>query len=143
MSETLDEVRAYADKAWSLFNKERDLAARLAWETTSSAPDGSRLVSAQVAGQAAPHALRLFTSGYPLVLGAAGDQRPQFDYSVLGRVACVWRKSGVWIELWIPDTATPAAALPVPAPAVESSRYLLGGRLPFTRNRRPKPEPAA
>lgn len=154
MSEpTLDDVRDYAGKAWQLFTRERNLNASLDWADT---PDGGdeRMVSARVCGQGAAYALQRFTADYHVALGAPGDQRPQFDYTDPARVACVWRKSGVWIELWVsteqamerkpappPRVFQAATSEPVvSAPADNRSPFSrASGRLPFTRRTRKAP----
>jgi hypothetical protein len=145
---TLGDVRDYAQQAWTLFTRERNLTATLTWSEETGTPDGGPLVSAQVGGQGAAHALQRFTSSYHVVLGAYGDQRPQFDYTDPGRVVCFWRKSGVWIELWAPagsvETPEPAVA-PEPVQAasapsltesVASALRGLGDRLPTTRRKK-------
>ncbi|WP_399559510.1 hypothetical protein OIA45_48780 (plasmid) [Streptomyces chartreusis] len=160
---SLDDVRAYAGKAWRLFSGERNLNATLAWSDDPSVPGGSRMVSARVCGQGAAYALQRFTADYHVVLGAPGDQRPTYDYTDPDRIACVWRKSGVWIELWV-SAAQDVQRKPVPAPAVARAqatgpsvlsapvpaqtaptaptRRGLGARLPFPRNRRKETNPA-
>lgn len=146
---TLDDARAHAAKAWSLFNQERRLDAHLTWDPagTETTQDGSALVSARVEGRAAGYALHLFTSSYMLILGAPGDQRPKYDFTDPDRVACVWRSRDVWVELWVPADApsapepvAPAQAVPAQSPheSVATALRGLGGRLPFTRNRRAK-----
>jgi hypothetical protein len=124
-------AKEYAIKAWRLFTQERNFRAKAPdWRETTT-PDGSPSLTAEVVGPGAAHALRLFTADYHVRLDYPGDQRPTFDYSTEGRVACVWRKYGVWIELWIPDSVRD---LPAPVPSV--SRRLLkrpAGRFPFTR----------
>lgn len=131
-------ARGHARAAWLLFSRERNLNAILDRWQTGTAPDGSPRISAQVTGTAAAYALRRFTADYHLVLGASGDQRQTVDFSTPGRTSCVWRKSGVWVELWHSDTPTPA---PIPSPtpsraAVVKSRSGLGARLAFTRRRK-------
>jgi hypothetical protein len=144
----------HAVKAWSLFTHNRNFKARVPGWRETTAPDGSPRLVAEVVGPGAAHALRLFASQYPLVLGGVGDQRPGFDYSVPGRVTCVWRSSGVWVELWHPEPVAPApepVVAPAPEPVVAPSRMSLrkafarpGGRLPFTRrSKTPKETPTA
>lgn len=156
---SLDDVRAYAGKAWQLFCRERNLNATLTW-SDDPGPANARMVSAQVCGQGAAHALQRFTADYHVVLGAPGDQRPQYDYTDPDRTACVWRKSGVWIELWVSaEQALERRTVPAPCAAREvvaetpllsgptrrpEPRPGLGARLPFVRNRLQKKEtPAA
>jgi hypothetical protein len=131
-------AKDHAMKAWYLFARERNFKAVVPDWRTGVSPDGSPTLSVEVVGPGAPHALRLFTSGHPITLGEPGDQRPGFDYSTTGRVTCVWRRHGVWIELWHPD-ATVAAPEPAISPSRPSLRRTLtrpGGRLPFTRKQR-------
>lgn len=128
------DAKAQAVQAWHLFTRERNLTARIPdWRTTTS-PDGSPALSAEVAGPGAAHALRLFASEYHLVLRWPGDLRPQFDYTIPGRTACVWRSRGVWVELWHPDTVAslPPATKPAP-PARRGLLSLASARLPYTR----------
>jgi hypothetical protein len=132
---TVAAAKDHAIKAWYLFTDHRNFKARVPGWRETKAPDGAPRLVAEVVGPGAAHALHLFASQYPLVLGGQGDQRPGFDYSTPGRVTCVWRWDGVWIELWHPEPVT-AAPEPVVAPSRPSLRRTLtrpGGRLPFTR----------
>lgn len=152
---SLDDVRAYAGRSWRLFTDSRNLNAHLEWTGDTPGEAGQPMLSARVCGQGAAYALQSFTADYHVVLGAPGDQRPQFDYTDPDRIACVWRKSGVWIELWVsqqqaierkptPPTVVrvagvgePVLSAPIPAqPARAATRRGLGARLPFARNRR-------
>lgn len=145
---TLDDVREYAQQAWTLFTRERNLTATLTWSEETATPDGGPLVSARVEGQGAAHALQRFTADCHVRLGAFGDQRPQFDYSVPNRVVCFWRKSGVWIELSAPASAVEipepavapepvqAAAAPTLTGSVAAALRGLGDRLPTTRRKK-------
>lgn len=148
-AQTLEDAKDHAIKSWYLFTDNRGLKARIPDWRTSTAPDGSPALSVEVVGPGAAYALSLFASQYHLVLGHPGDQRPQFDYSVPGRTSCVWRRAGVWVELWHPDTlpASPQPVPPVSAPAEVAAPGTSGrnprgglfgpsGRLVFTR--RPK-----
>ena len=77
------------------------------------------------------------------------DLAPRLGFDLPGRVACVWRAGGVWLEVWHLDTASVPHSPPQPLPAPESPsedkpRGLLGGRLPFPRRTKtPKETPAA
>ena len=128
-------ARGHARAAWLLFARERRLHATLTGWQTGTAPDGSPQISAEVTGPGAAHALSRFTAGHDLVLGQPGDQRQTVDYSVPGRTACVWRKNGVWVELWCSDTpSTPSPPVQAPVrPVSQKARRGLGGRLPFPR----------
>ena len=82
-----------------------------------------------------------------MILGRPGDQRPGFDYTVPGRVICVWRSEGVWVQIWHPDTDPTdpdPGPRPTPLPRAGVRRLLKrpSARLPYTRNRR-KETPAA
>ena len=137
-------VKAQAVRAWLLFAEERGTKATLDGWTAGRGADGSPVLTARVVGPEAGRYLRLFTTEHPLILGRPGDQRPGFDYSVPGRVTCVWRSEGVWVELWHPDT-DPTDPGPRPEPLRTGVRRLLkrpSARLPYTRNRR-KETPAA
>ncbi|THA22749.1 hypothetical protein E6R18_32910 [Streptomyces sp. A1277] len=116
--------------------------------------DGSLLVSARVVGPDPGTALEEFGVRQEERLGhsvdpAAGDQPPTLDVSVPGRTACVWRVSGVWVEVWHPNTPTPPPGRsrpaqrvprPVPAPPRHPAVVTPSGRLPLgerlTRMRR-------
>lgn len=131
-------VTEQAVRAWLLFTQERTVKARLSDWTTSRGPDGSPVITTRLVGPDADRWLRLFTSDYLLVLGRPGDQRPFFDYSTPGRVTCVWRSEGVWVQIWHPDT-DPTDPGPRPEPPRAGVRRLLkrpSGRLPFPRTRR-------
>ena len=139
----LEAAREHATHAWALFTDNRGLKDTLPDWQASIAPDGSPVLSAQVVGGDPARALSLFASQYYLTLPHPGDLRPQFDTDVPGRTVLVWRRDGVWVELWHPDTApaapdpVPVLSAPVPAPA-DAARRGLGARFTFTRNRRPK-----
>jgi hypothetical protein len=136
-------VTEQAVRSWLLFTQERTVKARLSDWTASRGPDGSPVLTTQIVGPDAVRCLRLFTTEHPLVLGCPGDQRPGFDYSTPGRVACVWRSEGVWVQIWHPDTDP--SPDPSPVPPRSGVRRLLqrpSARLPYTRNRR-KETPAA
>lgn len=124
-------AKLHAIHAWTVFTAERHLTARVPdWRTTSN-PDGSPILSAEVAGPGAAHALRLFAAGADLVLHGPGDVRPQFDYSRPGRISCVWRSGGVWVELWHPEEVAGLPAVVPSEPAAGVSRA--SGRFLFTR----------
>jgi hypothetical protein len=87
------------------------------------------MLSAPVTGSDAAAALERIAAVGDLFGFGSSVYRAQLDFLVPGRVACVWRSNGVWVELWRSDTPSDA-----PAP----TRALSGpsGRLPFTRNRK-------
>lgn len=148
-------ARQHAEQAWRLFTQERNHSATIADWRTSNTLGGTPLLSAQVEGPGVAHTLERFARDYHLVLNGLGDQRPQYDTTVPGRIVLVRRFAGVWVELWHPDpipdapepkVAEPAPAVPVAAaPAGRALRTLLhpSGRLPFTRNRSPRPQEAS
>jgi hypothetical protein len=143
--QALEDARAHAIKSWYLFTDNRGLKARIPDWRTSTAPDGSPVLSVEVVGPDAAHALSLFAPQHHLILSTPGDLRPQFDITVPGRTVLVWRHAGVWVELWHPDTV-PATPKPVQhAPEADTAlvsaatrRPLLGpgGRLTFTRRKK-------
>lgn len=144
-AEALTEAKDHAVRAWYLFTRERNLKTTVrGWEATA-ALDGSPYLRVQVVGPRAAYALRLFTSEYPLVL-RPDDQRPAYDYSIPGQVACVWRRGGVWVELWHPDKPTPktvpvAARPPLTAASPTSAARpslisRASARLPYTRRKK-------
>lgn len=132
----------------TVLNATRLTATREDWHTTHTS--AGVLLSARVSGEDAARAVQVMTEGrYRTV---PPFQHAHLDYSVPGRVACVWRSAGVWFELWHDDTvggpvktapapvlvrvAEPAAApgpVPVPRPTLLSRA---SGRLPFTRRRK-------
>lgn len=135
-------VRDHATRSWNLFTRDKKLQARIPdWRTTTS-PDGNTVLSVEVAGPGAAHALRLFATHCHVTLTEPGDLRPQFDVDVPDRTVLVWRHCGVWVQLWHPDTVTDLPHTPVPsAPPVRPVKpktFLsrASARLPSTR--RPK-----
>jgi hypothetical protein len=141
ISPQADMAIAHATRFWTHFTADRNLKARIPEWELGTAVDGALLVSFRVVGTQAVEALTGF-AGIPEYFRPLEDDdlRPAFDYHVPGRVVCVWRTAGVWVELWCPDT-TAAAPAPAPAPVsrvpVASERSFLGARLKFTRNRKP------
>ena len=138
----LQAAREHAVHSWSIAMATCGLSATLPNWTTSTAPDGAPVVSAEVAGPAAAYALSRFASEYHLNLPHPGDMRPQFDIEVTDRTVLVWRRDGVWVELWHPNTAAvvpepaqtaPSPAQATPAAAVRAALRGLGDRLPTTR----------
>ncbi|MFF1358693.1 hypothetical protein [Streptomyces sp. NPDC058297] len=139
MTETASDLihaKEYAQRAWYAFtNDHRFKAIVPSWRVGPA--DAAPRLSVEVVGADAAAALRMFAAQNLLILGQPGDQRPAFDYSTPGRVTCVWRKYGVWIELWHPE----AVAIPSPARPSAPRRVLPrpSGRLPFgRRNKTPK-----
>jgi hypothetical protein len=141
-------AKAHAQQSWTTFMREKNLQPIVEGWQAGHTPDGQPTLSGQVVGPGAAYALHRFAAEYFLVLGQAGDVRPQFDVDVPDRVALVWRSGGVWVELWHPDaadvpqspTAAPGpltAALPAAAPSAPDGRRGLlrgpSGRLSFTR----------
>lgn len=135
-----------AQRAWANFRqgnsidtRGRDLDAFLGpWARTES--KAGPMLSARVLGPDAAVALAAFAVAGATTYAAQGARQiPHLDVGVPGRVACVWQSGGVWVELWHPDTVThlPSPAHPAPAPS-QGLLAGLGGRLPFTRNRRTK-----
>jgi hypothetical protein len=145
-----------AENGWKFFLTATCLIAELeAWEQTST-PAGP-LLSARVSGPQAAEAVRRIASAGDMA-GVGAFHRAQLDYTVPGRVACVWQSNGVWVELWHPDPLTPAPApvaapvaasvpassqaaqsTPKPSPGPSARRSFLrrpSGRLPFTRKQR-------
>ncbi|BCK74077.1 hypothetical protein Srufu_080300 (plasmid) [Streptomyces libani subsp. rufus] len=138
---TVEDVKFEASGAWNTCDAVILLSAFLTpWETETAA-DGAPMISARVIGEGAEKAMRAFSDGTWHL--AAGEQRPQVDYSEPGVVACTWRRGGVWVHLWARDTA-PAA--PAPTPLVMPAKATVAapsGRLPYStalRNRRNQKE---
>lgn len=158
-------AREHAEQTWRMFTREKGLTGTApAWQEETT-PDGTPLLSGQLVGERAVYALSRFAHDGYVNLPHPGDVRPQFDLGVPGRTALVWRRNGVWVELWHPDGAVdaptpvePVHSAPVPPPAVQAApepvpgpssrtkprRSFLGpgGRLTFTRNRRKETNPA-
>lgn len=143
--------------SWYGYTHDRNLRAILTDWQTSTAGDGTPMLSGRVAGKGATHALAQFIALGQIGLKTEGDTRPGLDFSTPGRVAYVWRYFGVWVELWHPDGADaapkpvePVQSAPVPPQAVQTDpvrdpiptaarRAFLrgpGGRLLFTRKQR-------
>jgi len=138
-------AQEHATQSWTLFTNARSLTATLPTWTTGTAPDGRPVVSAKVAGPRAAYTLARFASESDLILPHPGDLRPQFDIEVTDRTVLVWRRDGVWVELWHPNPvparpepaqAAPAAAQPTPASAARAALRGLGDRLPTTRHKK-------
>ena len=148
-----------AHRAWILFRSTAQgslLDAHLDGWQESGSPVGV-LLSARVDGADASRAVVKFAEFEPTdrseTLGPSTC--PQLDYTLPGRVACVWQSNGVWMELWAPDTVpasdTPAEAAPnpitAPSPPARSPWRVLSrpsGRLPYTRRTKtPKETPTA
>lgn len=142
------EARAHAERSWQLSIQYTKLLADLTdWEK-SSAADGSPLLTARVSGPDQEKALLAFINGTTAVVldTRAAHQRPSIDFSVPGRVVCLWRTGGVWVEMWHP--AAPAQKRPSPALLADLPRVTgpLGtvrrlvsrpsARLPFSRRAR-------
>jgi hypothetical protein len=112
------------------------------WQFTRG-EDGRLHVSAQVRGPNAGEALQKLMDRQARFLSRrtdrpADDAMPQMDLTQQGRVAVFWRLAGVWVEVWYrtADSALVSPVQPVPVPVRRGLG--LGGRLPYTRNRRTK-----
>ncbi|MFJ8727707.1 hypothetical protein [Streptomyces sp. NPDC093269] len=136
-SEALEQARQHAEQAWYLFAREIGSRAKVPEWRTGTTDDGQPTLTAEVVGPGKGNALRLFTSRSHFALVGPGQQRPAFDYSTEGRIACVWRTHGVWVVMWHPDTPIVPELTPAPAPVVETPiRRMVGGRFPFTRRKK-------
>ncbi|MEU1099328.1 hypothetical protein [Streptomyces sp. NPDC005877] len=131
-----------AAQAWKLHcSSHPRIRSTLGTWTNSTAADGTPMLSCRVTGPDARDALQSWARDHTLFLSSDGDQRPTFDYSVPGRVTCVWRTGGVWIEMWHPDTPKPTPAIVAALVASRTSpgilrRFSPSGRLPITRTRK-------
>ncbi|MFD7868022.1 hypothetical protein [Streptomyces sp. NPDC059783] len=124
-------VKTIATRSWYETVRDRYPTALVPDWRAGRTETGEPVLTVQVIGQYAQEALHRFAADYPLTLGGPGDQRPGFEYRP-GRVVCVYRRNGVWIEMWHRDTPT----LPAPTPAVMPKRLgglFPSGRLPFRR----------
>lgn len=87
--------------------------------TTSSFPDGTLLISAEVTGADPARTLGMFIGRHTSYLAERldrhpDDQLPFLDVSVDGRAGYMWRTRGVWVQLWHHDQpATPASSAPL------------------------------
>ncbi|MEU3656466.1 hypothetical protein AB0E67_27395 [Streptomyces sp. NPDC032161] len=128
IAEALIETKLAAVRSWYQAVRDRFPSALVPDWRVGTAKDGAPLLTVQVIGEHAQEALHHFASAYPLILGGSGDLRPVFEYRP-GRVVCVWRSNGVWVELWHHDLP----AVPAPTPALMPQRRLLSpsGRLPL------------
>ncbi|GAA3153704.1 hypothetical protein ACFQ0X_43940 [Streptomyces rectiviolaceus] len=143
-----------AVRAWNQRHRGTAVADALTAWTSTTAHDGRPLHTARVDCPDAVNVLTRFVNNSPAG-GVNGDQqRPVLDYSVPGRIGCLWLLDGEWIELWAPDGQapvpeprqvvglTPAMADALPASVGNGNGP--SGRLSFTRrNKTPKETPAA
>lgn len=132
LAEALIETKESATRSWYLAVRDRYPSALVPDWRPGTAEDGAPRLTVQVIGEQAREALHHFASAYPLALAQGGDLRPVFEYRP-GRVVCVWRTRGVWIEMWHHDFP----ATPAPSPALMPRRRVSpSGRLPFPRRPR-------
>lgn len=90
-------------RAWHFRHRDTAAANALTGWTTTTARDGRPCHTAQVTCPDAVNVLTGFVNSNP-VGGVRGDQqRPVLDYSVPGRISCVWLLDGEWVEWWAPD----------------------------------------
>ncbi|MFE7111700.1 hypothetical protein ACFU98_29750 [Streptomyces sp. NPDC057575] len=130
LAEALVETKDSAVWSWYQAVRGRYPSALVPDWRTGTAGDGAPRLTVQVIGEHAREALHHFASVYPLSLANAGDLRPLFEYRP-GRVVCVWRTRGVWVEMWHHDLP----AVPAPSPALMPRRRQSSpsGRLPLSR----------
>ncbi|MEU6925519.1 hypothetical protein [Streptomyces sp. NPDC046631] len=134
LADALVETKLSAVRSWYLAVRDRYPSALVPDWRVGTAEDGAPRLTVQVIGEGAQEALHHFASAYPLALGGSGDLRPVVEYRP-GRVVCVWRSNGVWVELWHHDT--PAVPAPSPALMPRRRRTFPSARLPFPRRPRP------
>lgn len=139
---TLSDARDHVARTWTEHMQLRRMQGMTAmltdWEQ-STAADGALLLTARVGGPDRQVAMEAFANSVTVVLDGRGPRHaPHYDYSQPGRVVCVWRTGGVWVELWHPDTVSDVVASlePVRTPSVAAEVKKPGGRLPFRRFRR-------
>ncbi|MFJ4887725.1 hypothetical protein [Streptomyces sp. NPDC088731] len=128
LADALVETKLSAVRSWYQAVRDRYPSALVPDWRVGTAEGGAPLLTAQVIGQGAQEALHHFASAYPLALGGSGDLRPVFEYRP-GRVVCVWRSNGVWVELWHHDL--PAVTAPSPALMLRRRLPPPSGRLPL------------
>ncbi|WP_328545401.1 hypothetical protein [Streptomyces europaeiscabiei] len=145
-----DNVAAEQDSAnrqWLTFIKVSGLTAKVGpWMRLDT--EVGPLLSARVDGPDAAKAVQgLVTGGR--VVGIVGEfHRPSLDYTVPGRIACVWQSNGVWVEFWHPDrpgakptplTARPKAPLTAVSPKAAARQSLISrasARLLYPRRKK-------
>ncbi|MFD8469050.1 hypothetical protein ACFV10_28580 [Streptomyces cyaneofuscatus] len=97
----------------------------------STTPDGVPIMSARPDVLPPAGALAVFAARQEVAVAlrsGAGDVLPALDYSVPGRIGCVWREGGVWVEVWHPNT--PDTPTPRPGPPVAFRSVGTAGSLP-------------
>jgi hypothetical protein len=133
--------RLAAEDCWKLLRKTTGFRARLeTWQRIDS--ERGPLLSARVTGADTAKAVR-WIAATNAVQDSGVSQQAVIDYSVPGRVACVWRTNGVWVELWHSDPADGPGAAPESSvkPAARRAALLRrpSARLPFTRRKKETP----
>ncbi|MFD9249571.1 hypothetical protein [Streptomyces bottropensis] len=136
-----------ADRQWLALLKYSGMKAELGpWERLDT--EAGPLLSARVDGPDAALAVQGLVTGDRVVGIVGGFHRPSLDYTVPGRIACVWQSNGVWVEFWHPDqpavaptplTARPKAPQAVVSPRAVARQSLISrasGRLPFPRRKK-------
>ncbi|MEV6146375.1 hypothetical protein [Streptomyces sp. NPDC051992] len=128
LADALIGTKLSAVRSWYLAVRDRYPSALVPDWRVGTAEDGAPRLTVQVIGEHAQEALHHFASAYPIALGGSGDLRPVVEFRP-GRVVCVWRSNGVWVEMWHHDLP----AVPAPSPALIPRRRLLppSGRLPL------------
>jgi hypothetical protein len=131
----ITEERLAAQHRWDIFLRSSELIASLGtWQEVRT--ELGPLLSVQVTGPQAARAVTSLTDSGHLCPTVPPFRRPQLDYSVPGRVACVWQSSGVWVEFWHPDTVTAAPPAPKPSALAGTRKPTRpSGRLFFTRRK--------
>lgn len=133
------EAQKSAEFAWDSHARHHGWTAVIYGWSLHIADDGAPLLVGRVTGPAAEKVLASFAGDSLLILGEQGDQRPTFDYSEPGRVACLWRTGGMWVRLWTPD-ASAARQKPLQRPALGGIRAASRYALAFLRRTRPVTE---
>ncbi|MFH8483667.1 hypothetical protein [Streptomyces sp. NPDC018055] len=96
----------------------------------STTPDGLPMMSARLSAPLCAEMWSTFAARQETAVAlrsGPGDVLPALDYSHPGRIGCVWREGGVWVEVWHPNT--PEAPAPRPGPPV-AFRAPATGELP-------------
>ncbi|MFD7922463.1 hypothetical protein ACFV3R_24965 [Streptomyces sp. NPDC059740] len=100
------------ERAWALHNTHRAHPATIGPWTTTTAPDGTPIVTARLHGPDAVQQLLNFGSG-PLITTGDDGQRPTLDYTEPAITAVEWRTAGVWARL---EARDPLPVRPIPTP---------------------------
>ncbi|MBP5918729.1 hypothetical protein F3K34_43885 [Streptomyces sp. LBUM 1486] len=146
-AETVTAEQDSANRQWLTFIKASGLKAKVGpWMRLDT--EVGPLLSARVVGSDAAKAVQGLVTGGRVVGIVGGFHRPNLDYTVPGRIACVWQSNGVWVEFWHPDqpataptplTTRPKTPLTAVSPKAAARQSLISrasGRLLYPRRKK-------